>query len=297
MKLSIIIPSFNQAKYLPDCLRSVITQDISLADLIVLDAGSTDSSVRVIKEFSSAITWWRSAKDGGQAAAVNEGVKRSQGDIICWLNSDDLLARDSLRTVLTAFARQPEADVLAGGAFWCNDDSTEFSYWASPRRLKPEYYKTGISFLAQPSIFWRREVWSRMGYLNETLHYALDYDFISRCLLSGMSFHLIQQPLSVNRIHSAAKSCNAGMQRELHAVSKALFKNELKRHPRTYFDAFGLRLFLIFPPSFVARWMTARFMRSSTINLPGVPVPRKWRRRIPHPEDSRKAVPETEHTI
>src|SRR6266699_3928213 len=103
LKISVVTPSFNQAIYLESTLRSVLEQDYPHVEHIVIDGGSTDGSVDILQRYASRLAFWRSEKDGGQAEAIAKGFQRATGDILCWLNSDDLFLPGALRAVAEVF--------------------------------------------------------------------------------------------------------------------------------------------------------------------------------------------------
>src|ERR1043166_2179963 len=120
LKISVVTPSYNQAKYLETTLRSVLEQDYPHLEHIVMDGGSTDGSQEILERYSSRLAYWRSAKDGGQADAIAEGFKHATGDIFCWLNSDDVFLPGALRAVAEFFTAHPDAETVCGGAYIIN---------------------------------------------------------------------------------------------------------------------------------------------------------------------------------
>src|ERR1044071_5583992 len=117
LKITVVTPSFNQAKYLETTLRSVHEQDYPCVEHIVMDGGSTDGSVEILRKYSAHLAYWCSEKDRGQADAIAKGFQRATGDILCWLNSDDVFLPGALRAVSEYFTRHPEAEVVCGGAY------------------------------------------------------------------------------------------------------------------------------------------------------------------------------------
>jgi len=272
---SVVVPSYQQGIYLPDALMSIIQQEADF-EILVLDGGSSDNSVAVIQEYSEHIAWWRSERDGGQAQAVNEGVRRAKGEVICWLNSDDFLVSGALKSVEEAFRSDPSLEMLVGSAFWCSDDASSFSYWSAPKRLVLSDLSKAYSFLAQPSVFLRRSVWERLGFLNEGLHFSLDYDFWIRCLKMGVKARSVFRPLSVNRIQPTAKSRDSRMFVEIYEQAKVHFPNVSSRPPTGYADAFGLELFRILPFAFILSTAVRKIFSRGSM-LPGSYLPARYR--------------------
>lgn len=283
---SVVIPSYQQGRYIADALKSVIQQECHF-EILVLDAGSKDNSVSVIRQYENQIAWWRSKPDGGQAQAVNEGVQRAKGDLICWLNSDDLLVAGALRKVEDAFKADRNLEMLVGSAFWCNEDASEFSFWSAPRRLIPSDLSKAYSFLAQPSVFIKHSVWEKLGYLDESLHFSLDYDFWIRCLKAGVYAKTINDPLSINRIQPSAKSRDSKMFDEIFERSKFHFQRTTLKRPTGYLDAFGLDLFQILPLSFILSTFIRKVFDKRSI-LPGGYVPWRYRSLAVPPQEKIK---------
>lgn len=270
---SVVIPSYQQGAFLGDALKSVIEQDVT-GEILVLDGGSRDESVSVIKQFESSIDWWRSARDGGQAQAVNEGVKRSRGQVIAWVNSDDLLVTGALQRVEAEFKKYPDTDIVIGSAFWCNEDGSEFSFWSAPRQVRREDFSKGYSYLAQPSVFVSKEFWQKVGGLNESLHLSLDFDLWVRCLNNRASLRIVKEPLSINRIQPGAKTKDYKVFIELQKIADLHFQQSTILRANTYWQAYGIRLFKIFPIQFVLSTMVRKLLKRS--KLPGAYVPHQY---------------------
>ncbi len=209
--ISVIVPSYNQGQFLEETLRSVLLQGYPNIEVLVLDGGSTDNTLEVIHKYESWMAYWVSAKDRGQSDAVNKGLQKAQGDIIAWINSDDTYPPSTFPKVASAIAAQPTPTIVFGD---CNfmDGSSQFlssspgrfyshdalvHYWAPPLR--------GAHGLSQPSVFFLREMVERIGLLDESLHYAMDYDFWVR-MSRYYPFRKIEGALANSRLHTGAKS-------------------------------------------------------------------------------------------
>src|ERR1700677_676941 len=182
MRFNILTPSFNQASFLRPAIDSVLEQQGNFElSLIVIDGGSTDGTVDLLQSTTDPRLQWTSRPDAGQADALNQGLARADGDVIGWLNSDDLYAPGALALVAKAFTENPAAGWLAGQCDiidagdqpirpgvtrYKNRSLARYSY----RRLLRE------NFLSQPAVFWRRESVQRVGPLDASLHHAMDYD-------------------------------------------------------------------------------------------------------------------------
>jgi glycosyltransferase involved in cell wall biosynthesis len=209
--ISIVTPSFNQGRYLGETLDSILGQEYPSLELIVMDGGSVDQSVEVIRAREERLAFWRSQPDQGQAAAINEGFARARGVIFGWLNSDDLHMNGTLRTVANLLAGcAQEAVVMYGSCELFRDDGSLIERRSAvpfdPNRLQI------TDFLDQPSVFLTRTAWELVGLLDESLHYAFDWEWFLRAT-KVCRFVQCDQVLSRYRIHSQHKTGTGGLRR------------------------------------------------------------------------------------
>jgi len=203
-RISIVIPSYNQGQFLEETILSVINQQYPDLELFVVDGGSNDNSVDIIKKYESHITWWVSEKDKGQSDAINKGFSKARGVILTWLCSDDLLTPDSLKIVASHFSSANEKiGLIHGGAIVFDKDQIKETRFTYQRPCK-EAYLSGMVF-PQPAAFFRRSYLTQVGFLNETLHYGMDYDLFQRLSLI-CEFLPIDNVLAKYRLHSESKS-------------------------------------------------------------------------------------------
>jgi glycosyltransferase involved in cell wall biosynthesis len=247
--ISIITPSFNQARYLGETLDSILGQGYPSLDYIVMDAGSADESVDVIRAREERLAFWRSQPDRGQAAAINEGFARARGVIFGWLNSDDLHMNETLRTVASLLAGcREEAAVLYGSCELFRDNGSVIERRRAvpfdPSRLQI------TDFLDQPSVFFTRAAWERVGPLDESLHYAFDWEWFLRAA-KVCRFIQCDQVLSRYRIHAQHKTGTGGIRRweEMSEVVSRHSPDSIIRHYQ----------FLLACPD--ARWWLNKRMR------------------------------------
>ena len=211
MKISVVIPSYQQAAYLPATLESVCSQEGVETEILVFDGGSTDGSVDILREWSASGRGhpirWISQKDGGQAAAINLGLRESTGDVLAYLNSDDVYYPGALAAVAAHFRAHPDCQALYGQAHHLHaDGSVMETYptepWSYDRLLE-------TCFLCQPAVFWRREVVERHGVLDDRLRYALDYEYWLR-VGREIPFHYLDDHfLAGSRLHEDTKTLSA----------------------------------------------------------------------------------------
>lgn len=203
-KISIVTPSFNQGGYLEETIRSVLGQDYANLEYIVMDGGSADRSVDVIRKYSDRIAFWISEPDAGQSDALRKGFSRATGQVFGWLNSDDTLAPGTLMRVGEFFASHPEVDITYGNMHLV-DPSGKRLYTAYPLLdLGILVYEN--RFIPQQAMFWRRELYERVGGVNPELRFAMDFELTVRFLRAGARVAKIHQPLANFRFHPDAKS-------------------------------------------------------------------------------------------
>ena len=220
-KISIITPTYNQGRFLEETILSVLNQDYPNLEYIIIDGGSTDNSVEIIKKYKSRLTSWVSESDKGQTHAINKGLKRSTGEILNWLNSDDLLSAGTLEIIGKAFTIDPEADFYFGDFSMIDEKGRLIIHRKSPLfRFRTLFYGRQLS--SQPAVFFRRSVLERIGYLDETLDFCMDQEFWVRAASKGMRFRLTKKLFAVTRVHRGAKTSR--LQEVLHGEHKAIIR-------------------------------------------------------------------------
>jgi glycosyltransferase involved in cell wall biosynthesis len=215
-QISIITPSFNQGRFLAATLESVLRQDYPALEYLVMDAGSEDGSVEIIRQRASELSFWRSEPDRGQAAAINEGFSRSSGVILGWLNSDDLYTPGTFSQLASIFGRISDQPVVVYGACELFHDGQSSCEIRGALPFDPELLQI-TDYLDQPSVFWTRAAWEMVGPLDESLHYAFDWDWFLRAAKS-CKFIRSDRVFSRYRIHSKNKSGVGGRERWMELV-------------------------------------------------------------------------------
>jgi len=209
MRFSIVTPSFNQAPFIERTLHSVSRQGIASLEHMVVDGGSADDTVSILRRFAGPIRWV-SEKDGGQTDAINKGIRATSGDVIGWLNSDDVYYDGTLAAVAAYFDAHPEIDIVYGDADHIGVDDEFLETYPTERwnleRLKETCY------LCQPAVFFRRRVVERFGPLDERLHYCMDYEYWLRLGLGGLRFGYLERKLSGSRMYGSNKTLGARLQ-------------------------------------------------------------------------------------
>jgi glycosyltransferase involved in cell wall biosynthesis len=203
-KISIVTPSYNQAQFVAWTVRSVLLQRYPNLEYVVMDGGSTDRSVEAIQPYVDRLAYFSSARDKGQSDAIKRGFDRCTGDIMAYLNSDDMLAPGTLHYVADFFARNPDVDAVYGHRLTVDGRNRAKWYWILPEHS--DWYQTRWDLIPQESCFWRRRIYDRCGNVDDTLRFAIDYDLFARFMKAGGKFVRANRFLGVFREHEEAKT-------------------------------------------------------------------------------------------
>ena len=210
-RVTVAVPSFNQGPYLAQALESIFAQDVPV-EVFVLDGGSTDGSLDVIRRFEDRLAGWRSHADRGQSAAVNEGIARGSAPYVCWLNSDDWLLPGALARLAGELDRHPEAP-MAYGRVWNHDEASGTRRRNLEVHPFSERLMAQLNVISQPATLVRREAWQAVGGVDESLHMAMDYDLWWKLYKRFGAPRFVDDHLAVNRRHGGSKTTR---QRRLH---------------------------------------------------------------------------------
>ncbi len=207
-KVSIITPSYNQGAFLEAALRSMLEQTYTPVEVIVMDGGSNDASVDILRRYAARLAYWESTPDHGQAHAINKGLQRATGDILGWLNSDDVLLPDTVERAVQIFQARPDVDVVYGGLERIDAAGAPLPTPRLPKddqTFGPETV-IGECIVNQPGAFWRRSIMQRVGLLNEDLRYTMDYEYWIRIALQGGRFYHIDEKVARFRLSAGSKT-------------------------------------------------------------------------------------------
>lgn len=233
LKISIVTPSYNQAKYLEDALLSVKTQSYPAFEHIVMDGGSTDGSVEILRSYSSRPGWkhlrWKSEPDKGQSDALNKGFRVATGDVVGWLNSDDRYRPDCFGTIASAFAEHRDADVLYGDYTYIDEKGR---VWRIRREIEFNRFillYLHMLYVPTPSSFFRRRIFDERNWIDTKFHYAMDYEFILRLARNGYAFRHIPALVADFRLHPESKTgAHADKQREEHNAIGVMYSDVVR---------------------------------------------------------------------
>ena len=209
--VSLVTPSYNQVDFLEATIRSVLAQDYAPIEYILIDGGSTDGSVEVIRRYTDRLAWWVSEPDRGQAHAINKGLQRAKGSILGWLNSDDTLLPGAVRRVVAAMPDHPA--VVHGSVLLVDEGGEPIVRPKLGKRRRPFNLQNVVDdgLVNQPGAFWNRGAMEQAGLLDEGLKYVIDYELWVRMALAGVTFiRLDDPPLATYRLTRGTKTI-AGM--------------------------------------------------------------------------------------
>ncbi|MBL9136098.1 MAG: glycosyltransferase [Verrucomicrobiales bacterium] len=217
--IALVIISFNQDFFLEEAIRSALLQDPPPEEIWVIDGGSRDRSVDIIRRYERWLTGWISEKDRGQSDAINKGLSRCTADVVNWLCSDDVLLPGALDIVRRSFAADPALDVVAGNGryHWEDGSRPDASTALSARAL---YRLPAVNLVVQPSCFFRRRLLDRSPPIREDLHYTMDLELWTRFSAAGARWKFVPQDLSIYRVTGDNKSFKGRAQTlgEIHSV-------------------------------------------------------------------------------
>ena len=205
--VSIVTPSFNQASFLEETIRSVLEQDYEPVEYVVVDDGSTDGSVEIVRRYADRLAWWTAQENRGQVPAINLGFTHTTGEYMAYLNSDDTLLPGAVARMAGELESDPDLLLVYGDARYTDESSQVTGYLSSREFDVAAMVRSADNHVVQPSTMWRREAWERFGPFDERGWYFFDFEFFLQ--FPPDRVRRIPEPLSTYRIHPAAKSTGA----------------------------------------------------------------------------------------
>jgi glycosyltransferase involved in cell wall biosynthesis len=229
-KISVVTPSFNQAQYLEETINSILSQNYPNLEYVIIDAGSEDGSIDIIKKYSSRLSYWVSEPDRGHADGINKGFSHTSGEIMCWLNSSDVYYPWTLETVAQVFMDIPAAQWITGIPSHLRDG-------AAPKNIIPVHWNVydflsgNYSWIQQESVFWRRGLWEAVGGgLNANIRYACDFELWLRFFQKAPLYH-VNTILGGFRYHDDRRG----------DVNRIKYQQEARYHHKNFYASFGYK--------------------------------------------------------
>ncbi len=203
--VSVVTPSLGQGRFLERAILSVLAQDYPALEYFVQDGGSDDETADVLKRHERSLAGWAMESDSGQSQAINRAFARTRGEIMAWLNSDDLLLPGAVRSVVRFFHEHPEVDVVYGDRLLIDEQDREIGRWVLPGH--DSALLSWLDCIPQETVFWRRRVWDRTGArVDESFRFAMDWELLLRFREAGAVFAHLPRFLGAFRVHDAQKT-------------------------------------------------------------------------------------------
>ena len=206
--VSIVTPSFNQARYIEATIQSVLSQDYPRIEYLIVDGGSTDDSTEIIKIYTNQLAWWVSEKDLGQTDAINKGFARAKGGILAWINSDDTYELRAVGQAVRYLLEHPEVGMVYADCNYINEAGNVIGQFPAAQ-TNLLYLRRGYVHIPQQTMFFRAELWKQVGPLDPSYYFAMDYDLWTRIAKRAELKYLTGQVWANFRIHTSGKTIAA----------------------------------------------------------------------------------------
>lgn len=207
-KITIVTPSFNQGAFIEQTILSIVNQGYPNLEYFVCDGGSTDETVEILRKYDHQITWWCSEKDKGQTDAINKGMHRATGEIVGWINSDDVLLPGALWTVAKFYERYPDTDFANGNTIQIDKNGTIINFMHIV--MNKYLFRHGSYNISQLGMFWRRSIFDKIGYLDDSFHACMDVEWLIRVYEADLRVRRIINNLGAIRIYEDTKTAIHG---------------------------------------------------------------------------------------
>ncbi len=258
MLVTIVTPSYNQGKFIRATIESVLSQDYPHIEYIIMDGGSTDETAQVVAEYAGRLTWI-SEKDRGQSHAINKGFRMAKGQIVAWLNSDDVLLPGAVMHAVNAFQQNPNAGAIYGEGYLIDYDGNVTSRFPVTEKFNLWKLVYVSDYILQQTVFFRNAVFDEIGYIDEDLHFGMDWDILIRI---GKRYKLVYIPeyMGCLREYAEAKTF-AGGHKRFRELAMILRRHGTMRYPPGYF-IYGLDTYLKVWRNWIERRMPTEFLRT-----------------------------------
>ena len=204
MLVSVVTPSFNQAHFIEKTIQSVLSQEYSHIEYMVVDGGSSDNTTEILRRYENRLAWWVSERDQGQTDAINKGFARATGDIFAWLNSDDSYESGAVSAAVRYLEDHPQVGMVYGACNFINEDGQVIGKFDA-RQTSHRRIRRGYNHIPQQTMFFRAGLWRQVGPLDPSFHYAMDYDLWTR-ISARSEIKYVPQTWANFRLHTAGKT-------------------------------------------------------------------------------------------
>jgi glycosyltransferase involved in cell wall biosynthesis len=204
MLISIVTPSYNQAQYIEETIQSVLSQDYSHIEYLIIDGGSTDNSINIIKKYEHKLACWVSERDSGQTDAINKGFAHAKGDILAWINSDDTYEPGAVTAAVKYLQEHPEVGMVYGDCNYINEFGYRIGKFTSTQ-TNYRLLRQGYTHIPQQTMFFRAELWNQVGPLDPSFYFAMDYDLWTR-IAARSEIKYVPQTWANFRLHTSGKT-------------------------------------------------------------------------------------------
>ena len=207
MLVSIVTPSFNQDSYLEQTIDSVLSQNYPKIEYMIVDGGSTDETVHMIRKYEDKLAWWVSEEDQGQTDAINKGFARAKGDILAWINSDDTYEPGAVTAAVNYLQEHPDVGMVYGDCNYIDESGSVIGKFRSAQ-TNYKLRRRGFTHIPQQTMFFRAELWNQVGPLDPSFYFAMDYDLWTR-IAARTQIKYLPQTWANFRLHSSGKTITA----------------------------------------------------------------------------------------
>ncbi|KAA3664223.1 MAG: glycosyltransferase [Chloroflexi bacterium] len=232
--ITIVMPSYNQAKYIEESILSILEQGYSNLEFILLDGGSTDGSVEIIKKYDAQLSYWHSKPDGGQTDALMQGFSMATGDLMGWINSDDVLLPGALNNVASAYAANPKVGIYFGDYLLIDGNGQIIQCKRVPHSGIHWFAKHGHWAFNSTGVLFSKKAYEAVGGLHKELYFVMDADLYMRMLLKGISYYHLGSYHAAFRRHEGAKTVDglSDSRKEHYYAAKKYWPAEVEKGRR-----------------------------------------------------------------
>lgn len=263
-KITIVTPSFNQGRFIRETIESVLNQDYKNLEYFIVDGGSTDNTVDIIREYEDRIAWWISEKDKGQTDALFKGFSRATGDLLGWLNSDDVYFPEALRKIGGAYAKNPCASIYSGGLAIGEKGDGGIIKCSIPTTPLSIFSRLGLRGLGQQSSFFRTRDYRKTDGMDTNIYMRMDGDIMHRLLTINPSVIVIDDMVGFFRWHASSKSTVAD---ERYYSERAQFISNLDISPAAFYCRRILyKVYRFVSGGYLKSWIVTRRLRGKRMS-------------------------------